>query len=77
MTMGSELTLGVFLPRSVKDNMPDARLMGVIFCRSGAEVGVAEKYIFAIILCQRLEANNSKHAALWLKSHRYRIARWR
>jgi hypothetical protein len=77
MMMSSYVTLGVFLLRVTKGVMPGARLMGVIFCRSGAEVGVAEKYIFAIILCQRLEANNSKHAALWLKSHRYRIARWR
>ena len=75
MTMGSELTLGVFLPRAVKDNMPDARLMGVIFCRSDTKLGVADKYICAIILCQRCEANNSKHATLWPKSHRYRIAR--
>ena len=72
--MGSYVTLAVFLLRVTKDVMPGARLIGVIICRSGAEIGVAEKYICAIILCQRLEANNSKHAALWLPSHRYRIA---
>lgn len=31
MTMGSELTWGVFLPRAVKDNMADARLMEILF----------------------------------------------
>ena len=72
--MGSYVTLGVLLLRVTKNVMPGARLIGVIICRSGAEIRVAEKFICAIILCQRLETNNSKHAALWLPSHRYRIA---
>ena len=42
MMIGSYVTLGVFLLRVTKDVMHGARLMGVIFCRSGAEVGVAE-----------------------------------